>query len=118
MWPRTCADLQTNTWCANNTAGPAKRAMSVAFVISLCNVGGIIGGYIFLDSEKPHFTTGYAGSLAFAVAGVIGAGVLEVAYKRINTKRDNMTKEEIDAKYTPKELAQLGDRSPYFRYML
>ncbi|BEI84631.1 hypothetical protein CcaverHIS002_0500320 [Cutaneotrichosporon cavernicola] len=108
----------TNTWTANNTAGPAKRAMSVAFVISLCNVGGIIGGYIFLESEKPHFTTGYAGSLGFAFAGVLGAAVLEIAYKRINSKRDNMTKEEIDTKYTPQELSQLGDRSPYFRYML
>lgn len=107
-----------NTWTANNLAGPAKRAMGVAFVISLCNVGGIIGGYIYLDREKPHFTTGYAASLGFAAAGVLAALTLEFAFTRINKKREAMSKEEIDAKYTPQQLAQMGDRSPYYRYML
>lgn len=107
-----------NSWTSNNLAGPAKRAMGVAFVISLCNIGGIIGGFIYIDKESPAFTSGYAGSLGFAVAGVAAAATLEICYSRINKARDRMTQDEIDAKYTPKELAQLGDRSPHYRYML
>lgn len=107
-----------NSWTANNLAGPAKRAMGVALVISLCNVGGIIGGFIYMDKEAPAFTSGYAGSLGFAAAGVVAALTLEFFYHKINKKRDAMSKEEIEAKYTPKELAQMGDRSPFYRYML
>lgn len=36
--------------------------------------------------------------------------------KRINAKRDTMDENEIRAKYTEEELAEMGDDSPLFRY--
>lgn len=107
-----------NSWTANNLAGPAKRAMGVALLISWANVGGIVGGMIYMDKEKPGFTSGYVGSLAFAVGGVVAALFLEFMYMRINKKRDAIPRAEIEAKYTPLQLAEMGDRSPLYRYML
>ncbi|TXT13282.1 hypothetical protein VHUM_00649 [Vanrija humicola] len=107
-----------NSWVANNLAGPAKRSMGIAFVICMGNIGGIIGSYIYMDKEKPRYTTGYAGSLSFAAAGLIAGCCLEVALIRINKKREAMSHEEILAKYTEQELADMGDRSPLYRYTL
>lgn len=35
---------------------------------------------------------------------------------RKNAEREAMTDEEIRAKYTPEQLVEMGDRSPYYRY--
>lgn len=71
-----------------------------------------------MDKEKPRYTTGYAGSLSFAAAGLIAGSFLEFALIRINKKREAMSQEEIFAKYTEQELADMGDRSPLYRYTL
>ncbi|KAL1408341.1 hypothetical protein Q8F55_005149 [Vanrija albida] len=107
-----------NSWVANNLAGPARRSVGIAFVIAMGNIGGIIGSYIYMDKEKPRYTTGFAGSLAFAAAGLIAGCCLEIALIRINKKRDAMSREDVLAKYTEEELAAMGDRSPLFRYTL
>lgn len=44
--------------------------------------------------------------------------VLDVVYMRINKKREAMDPEEIREKYTDEDLGQMGDRSPFFRYIL
>lgn len=53
----------------------------------------------------------------FALGVLPAIGAL-IAIKRINAKRAAMTPEEISAKYTPKQLADMGDASPYFKLSL
>ncbi|WAO91764.1 MFS domain-containing protein [Fusarium falciforme] len=107
-----------NAWNLNNLAGPSKRAMGIAFMLCIGNVGGIIGGFIYIDSEKPKYPTGFGSSLGFVAAGVLACLVVEALYKYINTQRAKMTEEEVFAKYTPEELDAMGDRSPLYRYTL
>lgn len=107
-----------NAWNLNNLAGPSKRAMGIAFMLCIGNVGGIIGGFIYIDSEKPKYPTGFGSSLGFVAAGVLACLVVEALYKYINTQRAKMTEEEVVAKYTPEELDAMGDRSPLYRYTL
>ncbi|CAI6091672.1 unnamed protein product [Clonostachys chloroleuca] len=38
-----------NAWNLNNLAGPAKRAMGIAFMLCIGHLGGIIGGFIFVE---------------------------------------------------------------------
>ncbi|KAF4450507.1 MFS general substrate transporter [Fusarium austroafricanum] len=106
----------SSSWLSNNTAGSAKRSLAIAYYISLSNVGGIIASYIFIDSEKPGYPTGFGLSLTFSVTGIIAALLLNFMYTRINKKRDLISPEEIAEKYTDEELAVLGNRSPLFRY--
>ena len=44
-----------NAWTINNLAGPAKRAMGIAFMICMGNMGGIVGSFIFLERENPKY---------------------------------------------------------------
>lgn len=50
--------------------------------------------------------------------GVLPAIGAMVAIKKINANRAAMTNEEISAKYTPQQLADMGDASPYFKLSL
>ncbi|KAK7023646.1 hypothetical protein VNI00_016608 [Paramarasmius palmivorus] len=108
----------TQTWNSNNQAGPAKRSLAIAYITCMGNIGGIIGSYIFIDSEAPSYPTGYGCSLGFAAGGILAALVLEMAYKRINTLRDSKTDDEWKEMYSDDRLAAMGDRSPLFRYTL
>lgn len=107
-----------NAWNLNNLAGPEKRAMGIAFMLCIGNVGGIIGGFIYIDSEKPRYPTGFGSSLGFVAAGVVACFIIEAIYKFINTKRARMPEGEVYEKYTRQELEAMGDRSPLFRYTL
>jgi hypothetical protein len=54
--------------------------------ICLGNAGGVMGSYMFFDSDAPTYATDFKLSLAFGVAGLIAAIAAELAYKRANSK--------------------------------
>jgi hypothetical protein len=105
-------------WTINNLAGPTKRAMGIAFMICMGNMGGIVGSFIFLEKEKPKYPTGFGSSLSFASAGIVAALLLEFLYWKINKRNERWSEEEVRRKYSEMELEKMGDRSPLFRYSL
>lgn len=107
-----------SAWISSNLAGDSKRAMGIALNICLGNSGGIVGSYIFLDTEDPGYPTGFSIGLAFAALTLISTVILEVSYWRINKKRDLLQEEDIRAQYSDEQLARMGDKSPLFRYKL
>jgi hypothetical protein len=107
-----------NAWTVSNLAGPTKRAQGVAYLISLGNIGGLIGSYIYIEKEKPKYPTGFGASLGFAAMGIIACIVLESIYAATNKRRQLMTEQDIREKYSQEQLDELGDRSPLFRYAL
>ncbi|RFU28322.1 hypothetical protein B7463_g7990, partial [Scytalidium lignicola] len=110
------------TLIANNLAPSSKRAVGMALLSSVGNMGGICGSNIYLSKEEPRYPAGFGVSLGISVAGVIAAFVLRKAYQRENRKRDERLategEEGVRAKYTEQELLELGDRSPFYRYTL
>lgn len=112
------ADAHKNAWTINNLAGPEKRAMGIAFMICMGNLGGIVGSFIYLEKEKPKYPTGFGSSLAFAAAGIVAALTLETLFVTINKKNAKYTEEDIRRKYTEAQLEKMGDRSPLFKYHL
>ncbi|KAF4954356.1 hypothetical protein FSARC_12153 [Fusarium sarcochroum] len=58
----------TNAWNLNNLAAPSKRAMGIAFMLCIGNIGGIISGFVYIASEKPKYPTEFRSSLAFVAA--------------------------------------------------
>lgn len=107
-----------SAWIASNLAPDTKRAMGIALNICLGNSGGIMGSYIFLDSEEPGYPTGFTIGLVLAATAMASAAILEWSYVRENKKRAAMTEDEIHAKYSDEQLALLGDKSPLFTYKL
>lgn len=107
-----------NVTAANNLAGPCKRAIGIGFQLTLGNLGGAVGSNIYLQREAPYYWVGYGFSLAIIVAAVVSAVFLRLALSRINQKRDQMSREEVFARYTRAELSEMGGQSPLFRYTL
>ncbi|KAK5688958.1 hypothetical protein LTS10_000938 [Elasticomyces elasticus] len=107
-----------NAWNVSNCAGPTKRAISIAYLICMGNVGGLVGSYIYKESEAPRYPTGYGVSLAFAAAGIVAAGILEALLIRSNKRNACLTEEDVKARYTDSQLYKMGDRSPLYKYQL
>ncbi|OHE96301.1 major facilitator superfamily transporter [Colletotrichum orchidophilum] len=105
------------SWNANNIAPASRRAIGIALMNCVGNVGGIVGSFMYLESEKPKYPTGFGLSLAFGGSGLIVALLLEWSYKSANARKARIA-EEAKTKYTEEELFNLGDRSPLFKYVL
>ncbi|KAH7317107.1 major facilitator superfamily domain-containing protein [Stachybotrys elegans] len=107
-----------NAWNVANTPGPTKRSVNIGLLICIGNIGGLIGSYIYLDSEAPRYPTGYGTSLSFAGAGIVAASLLEFLLARGNARKARMTEAEIREKYSQEELQRMGEKSPLFKYAL
>lgn len=105
-------------WNGSNVSPDAKRAIGVAFHLTIGNCGGILGSYMFLDSEEPGYPTGFSIAVALTIVALAASLILETLYKIINRKRDAMDMEEVHRLYTDEQLSQMGDKSPLFRYKL
>jgi hypothetical protein len=80
---------------------------------NVCAGGFRLVGLIMTISSQ-HI---YAG---LSLAGMVCLGVIPAfftirAIERINAKRAAISREEIAAKYTPKQLEDMGDTSPLYR---
>jgi hypothetical protein len=107
-----------NAWNVANTPDPAKRSINIGLLVCVGNVGGLIGSYIYLDREQPRYPTGYGTSLAFGLAGIIAATLLEFLLRRENAKKEQMTEMDIRETYSEEELQHMGEKSPMFRFAL
>jgi hypothetical protein len=94
------------------------RYGSIATMICIGNLGGIVGSFIFQEKESPRYETGFGSSLSFAAAGLVSAFTLEFLFLRINKRNAKKTEDEWRAIYTPAQLEKMGDRSPLFKYNL
>jgi hypothetical protein len=105
------------SWNANNIAPSSRRAVGIALMNCVGNVGGILGSFMYLEKEKPKYYTGFGLSLALAGFGLFVAGFLEWSYKIGNAKKAKLA-DDARVRYTEEELFDLGDRSPLFKYVL
>lgn len=105
------------SWNANNIAPSSRRAIGIALMNGVGNVGGIVGSFMYKESEKPKYPTGFGLSLAFGASGLLVALGLEWSYKMANTRKAKMA-DEARTKYTEAELFDMGDRSPLFKHVL
>jgi hypothetical protein len=106
----------------NNLAPSSKRAVGMALLISVGNLGGIAGSNIYLAREAPKYQTGFSVSLCTAILACIMAFILRYAFAKANEKKEAFLTQKgadaIRAEYTDQALYDLGDLSPFFRYTL
>ncbi|OJJ40087.1 hypothetical protein ASPWEDRAFT_166174 [Aspergillus wentii DTO 134E9] len=110
--------MGTLSWFGNNLAPSWRRAIGMALLISIGNLGGAIGSNIFLEQQKPHYWLGYGICTGITVAAMISVLVLRFSYAKINAERDKLSEAEVLEKYNEAELIRMGDRSPLFRYVV
>lgn len=106
------------SWIGNNLAPSWKRAVGMALLISIGNLGGAIGSNVYLAKQAPDYWLGYGMGAGMVFSAIVATMILKVAFQRINKQRDLMNEDEIRAKYTDEQLLELGDKSPLFRYVV
>lgn len=106
------------SWAANNLAPSSRRAVGLAFVIALGNSGGIVGSYMFLNSEAPSYFTGYGLAIGFGITGLLMAFALEMSYILGNKAKEKQSQDQVRASYSEDDLLRMGNKSPLFRYTI
>ncbi|GIZ41984.1 hypothetical protein CKM354_000526500 [Cercospora kikuchii] len=105
-------------WLANNLAPSWRRAIGLAGMCALANLGGSIGANIYLEKEAPRYPLGFGFSLGVLVSGIIAALLNRHILLKINAARDKIPLSSIRIQYTEQQLLELGDLSPLYRYVV
>ncbi|CAN8105453.1 unnamed protein product [Discula destructiva] len=105
-------------WAINNSAGPAVRAVSSGYVVTLGTIGGIVATWSYVPSDAPAYHTGHSlnlggqiGVLAFSIFGIVYCTYENKA--RAAGKRDDRLEG-----LNEEQKGRLGSRHPEFRYMV
>ncbi|KAG2222459.1 hypothetical protein INT45_013372 [Circinella minor] len=81
-------------WNSNNTGGHTKRAVSIAFVAGIGNLGGILSGQMYRSDDAPHYVRGHTISCIMMGVNIIVAFILRFHLARENKRRDKLTPEQ------------------------
>lgn len=101
-------------WFQMNLGGHHRRAIGTAWQIGFGNLGGIIATYLFLDSDAPNFTKGYAVCLGFVLLSALSSTLYLISIHIENRRRAKMV---TDVGLSDYEKTELGDLNPEYRYM-
>lgn len=104
------------SWMSVNIAGPYKRAIAMAIVIGIGNMGGAIAANMYRANDAPNFRQGHTIAISFTAAAMAVVICLYLAYNFINKRKAKRLLDGYYDQYTPEELSAMGDRSPYFLY--
>lgn len=92
--------------------------LKCGWLITLGNMGGIVGSFMYLDREAPAYSTGFGIGAGMALAGFVVSIFLLMVLKRRNERNAARSEEMIREHYSDNELLRLGNKSPLFRYAL
>lgn len=100
-------------WLANNLEGKCKRAIGMAIVICMGNLGGAIASNIFRSQDAPRYLLGLGIEIMFLAMGMIAVPIIALTYRRMNARKDTLERQvEVDAGEV------LGAEKRSFRYTL
>jgi hypothetical protein len=107
------------SWGLNNASGPAIRAVSGGWIVTLGTVGGIVATWTYVYTDAPYYHVGHTINLV-AQCIVLGLASFGIGYcwyeNRLRARggRDY----RLERLTTEKQKRDLGYRHPDFRYIL
>ncbi|KAM0787385.1 hypothetical protein ACM66B_003470 [Microbotryomycetes sp. NB124-2] len=127
----------TITWTGNSLSPIYKRGTGMGMMFTLGNSGGIISSMVYFTQDKPRYFRGHGICLGFCLMAVSISAFMTIHFKRENARRDRvygtvkLSEDDIVAGKvsdeqvrewglegkTEKEIMELGDRHPAFRYI-
>ncbi|KAI0396139.1 MFS general substrate transporter [Xylariaceae sp. FL0594] len=106
------------SWGINNASGPAVRAVSSGYIVSIGTAGGILAIWAYLPTDTPGFPIGHSINFAAQVA-TLALAVFGMLYcMRENRIRARGGRDDRLLGLTEQEKIDLGYRHPDFRYMV
>ena len=104
------------TWVVSNQPRYAKRALANGVQITVGNASGIAAPFLYVTSQAPYYRTGYAGNMGLlGLAMCIYLG-MHIYYKRQNAAREAGKQDWKMQEKTVKEIAEMGEKSPRYRF--
>jgi MFS family permease len=91
----------TLSWLNNNMLGSTKSGAASAMVVSFGNLGGVIAGQLYRNTEAPVYLTSHAINIGFMLFALIIALTLRFCLKWENDKLNRLVAEE-DSKIEPR----------------
>lgn len=73
-----------------NVSPHVKRATALAFILSMCNTGGVIGGQIYRAQDEPRFIFGHSINVVCCIMSLITAAILVFALYLENQHCDRL----------------------------
>lgn len=115
LYPSSVCNL---AWTSGNAGGDIKRGAMIAIVGGIGNSGAIASSFIYRQKDSPRYIPGHATNIACCCVLAILSSIGMFEFWRMNRKkRAYCSKEGIDSSRY-EEFAELGDRSPLYRYTL
>jgi sugar phosphate permease len=106
------------TWMSNNLSGSYKRAVGIAMQIGLASFGGAMASNFYRAQDAPQYKLGHGLEVMFLGLAIISATCVELLYVRWNKKKQRDLDAGVYDTYTMEQISALGDKGPYFKYIL
>lgn len=105
------------SWGMNNASGPAVRAVSGAYIVTLGTAGGVLATWTYMAKDYPRYATGHTINLTGQI-GVLVLSLVGIAYcKWENRQRDLGKRDHRLQNLDETQIRDLGYRHPEFRYI-
>ncbi|KAF3034338.1 hypothetical protein E8E12_006148 [Didymella heteroderae] len=105
-------------WLPNNSPRYGKRATANGLQLTIGNSSGIMAPFIYTTREGPRYIRGHAVTLALVAMAVLIYVLMWTYFLKINKQRAEGKVEKKHEGLSEDELAELGDDSPHFRYVI
>ncbi|KAB5590086.1 transport protein [Ceratobasidium theobromae] len=106
------------SWVSNNVGGDTKRAVVLAMMIGIGNLGGICSSFVYRAHDAPRYKLGHDVILASLSMAFCAAGFTQWNLARLNGLKEQQYKSEGITDARKSEFREMGDDSPLFRYVL
>jgi len=101
------------SWSGVNIGGHTKRGVAIALIISMGQIGSVIGGQLYRDDDAPLYVRGHSISALLMALTTVSVLVFKLLLMRENRRRDRLTPEEYAHESNGTDLA---DKHPSFRF--
>ncbi|KAI9676840.1 MAG: hypothetical protein M1817_006679 [Caeruleum heppii] len=105
-------------WLPNNTPRYGKRTTATGLQLTIGNTSGIMAPFLYPKSEGVRYVRGHAVTLSMVGLASVLFGFMWWHFSRLNRKRAAGREDWKMAGKSEEEVAELGDESPRFRYVL
>ncbi|KAM5541469.1 hypothetical protein V8D89_005023 [Ganoderma adspersum] len=103
----------TIAWAGGNAGGDVKKAVVIAMVIGVGNLGGVASSFIYRPQDSPRYRPGHATAISCLCVAIVLCITAMLEFARLNRKKDEMMGTMEDE--GKDDFEDMGDESPLFR---
>ncbi|KAL8287355.1 hypothetical protein RQP46_003807 [Phenoliferia psychrophenolica] len=109
------------SWSSNTFGGSTKKAIGMACVVSVGNMGGIFSSYVYRAIDSPKYYLGHGSVMGCITLQLVLASTMIIVLSRKNAAKQRIADARGGAPWTEAEKKHHeddGDAAPFFFYTL